>query len=369
MNFYISIGEIQDHIEEYHRVTGKAPDFPFILHQIYTQKHYLKEFPGTIDTSSLIRLEDDDFLKEIRKLYFYFSDKILHIPERFDIVPPNAGLTVVYQFWGCKDFIHLHDCFEIDYVYRGQCELTFLDEQQILTEGDFCILSPFTRHNVTLLNKDSYIFPIYIKESTFSKLFFPLLSSDDILSDFFRKILSSSEEANYLLIKTDASCEIKDLVKKLFLENFRYDNYVERCNIYWINLLFVYVLRSYHIYQQFSYYKSGPDHLPIVRYIQSHYKTVTLPILAERFHYSVPYLSKIIKENTSKNFTQLIKTLKMKEALEYLEKTDLSIEEISEKTGYNSADHFYRVFKEYQGISPQQYRKEFLKKRAENFPW
>ena len=186
---------------------------------------------------------------------------------------------------------------------------------------------------------------------------------------FFRKILSSSEEANYLLIKTDASCEIKDLVKKLFLENFRYDNYVERCNIYWINLLFVYVLRSYHIYQQFSYYKSGPDHIPIVRYIQSHYKTVTLPILAERFHYSVPYLSKIIKENTSKNFTQLIKTLKMKEALEYLEKTDLSIEEISEKTGYNSADHFYRVFKEYQGISPQQYRKEFLKKRAENFPW
>ena len=86
MNFYISIGEIQDHIEEYHRVTGEAPDFPFILHQIYTQKHYLKEFPGTIDTSSLIRLEDDDFLKEIRKLYFYFSDKILHIPERFDIV-------------------------------------------------------------------------------------------------------------------------------------------------------------------------------------------------------------------------------------------------------------------------------------------
>ena len=72
MNFYISIGEIQDHIEEYHRVTGEAPDFPFILHQIYTQKHYLKEFPGTIDTSSLIRLEDDDFLKEIRKLYFYF---------------------------------------------------------------------------------------------------------------------------------------------------------------------------------------------------------------------------------------------------------------------------------------------------------
>ena len=59
----------------------------------------------------------------------------------------------------------------------------------------------------------------------------------------------------------------------------------------------------------------------------------------------------------------------MKEALVYLEKTDLSIEEISEKTGYNSADHFYRVFKEYQGISPQQYRKEFLKKRAENFPW
>ena len=84
----------------------------------------------------------------------------------------------------------------------------------------------------------------------------------------------------------------------------------------------------------FSYYKSGPDHIPIVRYIQSHYKTVTLPILAERFSLFCTLISpRSSKKTRAKNFTQLIKTLKMKEALEYLEKTDLSIEEISEKTG------------------------------------
>lgn len=361
MNFYVSIGEIQKQINEYRYRTGKAPEFPFILQQLYEQKQYQKDFSDIADTSRLVRQDDDTFLEGIQKLCFYFPDKIIHVPEQFDIVPPNAGLTAVYQFWGCKEFVHLHDCFEIDYIYRGQCELTFLDETRILTEGDFCILSPFTKHNVVLLSPETRLFPIYIKEHTFSKLFFSLLSEDDILSDFFRKILASSTEANYLLIKTDASNEIKDLVKKLFLESFRYDDYVERCSINWINLLFTYVLRSYRIYQQFSYYRSGPDYIPIVRYIQSHYKTITLQTLAEHFHYSVPYLSKIIKEYTGKNFTQLIKTLKIKEAIEYLEKTDLSIEAISEKTGYNSADHFYRIFKEYQGISPLQYRKDFIR--------
>ncbi|MCI9155291.1 hypothetical protein AALC16_08525 [Lachnospiraceae bacterium 29-91] len=57
-------------------------------------------------------------------------------------------------------------------------------------------------------------------------------------------------------------------MKRLFLEKFRYDKYVDRCTIYWLNLLFTNILRNYQTYSQFSSYKSGPDHAPILRYIQ-----------------------------------------------------------------------------------------------------
>ena len=72
---------------------------------------------------------------------------------------------------------------------------------------------------------------------------------------------------------------------------------------------FTNILRNYQTYSQFSNYKAGLDYAPILRYIQSHYDTVTLPRLSEIFHYSAPDLSKIIKENTGKNFKQLINEL------------------------------------------------------------
>ena len=48
-------------------------------------------------------------------------------------------LTVISQFWQLQNFMHVHDCFEINYIFKGECELVFLDEKRILKEGDFCI--------------------------------------------------------------------------------------------------------------------------------------------------------------------------------------------------------------------------------------
>ena len=46
----------------------------------------------------------------------------------------------------------------------------------------------------------------------------------------------------------------------------------------------------------------------------------------------------------------------MSDAIDYLENTDLSISEIAKIIGYNSSDHFSRVFKSCYHISPQYYR-------------
>lgn len=356
MYFYASIGDIQDKIDEYRKTHTGTAGFPEMLREIYEENPCVENKTTLADIQRLLQIDDENFLREIRCLYFRFPKTLLYDADHFDVVPSSAVSAVISQFFGVHSFTHLHDCFEINYIFKGECELTFLDEKRILQERDFCILSPYTKHDVALLTKESYVFPIYIKEQAFSKLFFPLLSSEDLLSDFFRKILSDTAEPNYLLFKTNASYEVRNIMKNLFLEKFRYDKYVERCSAYWLNLLFMNILRDYQEYSQFSSYKSGPDYVPILRYIQSHYDTITLPKLEQIFHYSTPYLSKIIKASTGKNFKQIVTELKIRKALYYLEETDYSIEEISAKVGYSSADHFYHVFRKIHGKSPQQYR-------------
>lgn len=216
MNFYVSLGDIQDSIDNFNRVHNNHPNLPDILHELYKNQNYICSESELPDISGFALMDDDEFLKKIRTLYFRFPGNILTNIEDFDVVPMNADLTVISQFWNINTFIHMHDCFEINYIFKGQCEFVFLDEKRILKEGDFCIISPFTNHSTRLLDPDSQIFPILVKEQTFSKTFFPLLSNDDILSHFFRKILSNTDEPNYLLFQTSASPDVRFLMKELF---------------------------------------------------------------------------------------------------------------------------------------------------------
>ena len=48
----------------------------------------------------------------------------------------------------------------------------------------------------------------------------------------------------------------------------------------------------------------------------------------------------------------------MSEAVDYLTNTNLKVSEIAEKVGYNSADHFSRVFRKTYHMSPQEYRRK-----------
>ena len=202
MNFYVSIGDIQDRIDFYNETHDNYPTFLEILQELYQDRKFISSESELPTINGLAMLDDDKFLKKIRTLYFRFPDKVLTQKTGFDIVPVNADLTVISQFWQLQNFMHVHDCFEINYIFKGECELVFLDEKRILKEGDFCILSPFTKHSTRLLSRESQIFPILVKQQTFSKAFFSLLSNDDILSTFFRKILSDAEKPNYLLFHT-----------------------------------------------------------------------------------------------------------------------------------------------------------------------
>ena len=96
----------------------------------------------------------------------------------------------------------------------------------------------------------------------------------------------------------------------------------------------------------------------MLQYIQHNYQSLTLSSLAELFHYSEPHLSTLIKQNTGFTFTELIKRLRLADATDYLLNTNLKIGEIAERIGYNSADHFSRIFRATYKMSPQEYRKQ-----------
>lgn len=99
----------------------------------------------------------------------------------------------------------------------------------------------------------------------------------------------------------------------------------------------------------------------IVRYLQEHLKEeITLNILAEEFHLSTQYISQLFKNEIGVNFLAYLTNIRMENAKKLLLSTSLSIAEISEQSGYGDYRVFTKVFKKSEGITPSQYRREFL---------
>ena len=96
----------------------------------------------------------------------------------------------------------------------------------------------------------------------------------------------------------------------------------------------------------------------IMRYIQSHYRDVTLEELSGNFHLSAPYLSKYIKEHTGATFQETVKKARMRKAKVLLKETNRTVESIAADVGYETVEHFNRLFKKNYGMTPVQFRRQ-----------
>ena len=101
--------------------------------------------------------------------------------------------------------------------------------------------------------------------------------------------------------------------------------------------------------------------MAITRYLQEHLsEDISLSILAEEFHLSAQYISQLFKSEIGVNFLAYLTNIRMERAKKLLLSTALSIGEISEQLGFGDYRVFTKVFKKSEGVTPSQYRRDFL---------
>jgi two-component system, response regulator YesN len=94
----------------------------------------------------------------------------------------------------------------------------------------------------------------------------------------------------------------------------------------------------------------------IKKYVEDHYKDVTLEDLTKQINMNPDYISKFFKKNTGTNFSDYLTEIKMIKASEFLDNVQFKTYEISDLVGYSNSFNFTRAFKNYYGISPRDYR-------------
>lgn len=368
-NMSVSIGSIRKAAARHYNSTGQKLNFHQAVQMAYARKlmqpQYrpknndvlsLEEFWKFIEGIPLVGLKEKE-QKQPECVPEYFGNFYLREENAFigdDDIMAHIHVPYIY------DGTHTHDHFEINYVYYGQCTLQFGDREEILGEGSFFVLAPDSPHNV-FDEGDSIIISVIVRKSTFDTVFATFLRTRDALAQFFKDSMYQSKYRGCLIFNTCDSAAIRKYMQNLMLEFYMDDCYHNINAVCMLSLIFSHIVRTnpdYSIYCDFSDSSLGNLNFAVlIQYIKQNYNTVNLSALSAHFHYSESFLSRLIQKKTGENFSTILKRIKMEHAKSLLESSDLSVKDISDLVGYESPNHFGRVFKRYYGITPAAFKK------------
>lgn len=261
-------------------------------------------------------------------------------------------------------FKHTHSFIEIAYVYRGTCTQNFfyengLEETTVLKERSLCIIPPGLQHSIAVFD-DSIVINILIRTSTMKHALTSLVVGNHTLFDFFIYTLYQNTAPNYILFDTAGNDVIRDLILDMMLELCENKNYSQKVTRLMLGLFFTYLQRDHSHTMRFSRYSaSGIDYIPqVLSYMHENYRTTSVEDISQHFYISRSYLSRVFKSHTNTTIIQALQQIRIQHACDYLQNTQLSVQNIADAVGYGDVTFFIRTFKKMTGATPLQYRKQ-----------
>jgi two-component system, response regulator YesN len=99
------------------------------------------------------------------------------------------------------------------------------------------------------------------------------------------------------------------------------------------------------------------DVLKAQTYVQTHIgEKISLTEVADHLHLNSSYFSRMYKKETGEGFVEYVTRLKMEKAIELLDLTKNSVEQIAYELGFESKSYFLKTFKKFYGVSPKSYK-------------
>ena len=251
---------------------------------------------------------------------------ILYEPERAN---PSGG---IYHQWNenlCFSS-HLHDSFELIYVFEGLFSITVDDACYDLHPGEAIIVFPNQIHTACA--------------ASYSKTYLCIFENS-LVGEFYRTVKDS--------LPISPVFEVKDvsLINNVFSHSD--SRYLLKSRLYGLIHLFDYGSGGYK-----KRHSKPSEHLgQILTYIAHHHiEDISMRDVAKSIGYDSHYLSNLIQKNMNTTFRTLLNEYRISHAKYLLFTTNKTVASISAECGYESLCSFNRNFKSISGITPTEYR-------------
>lgn len=270
----------------------------------------------------------------------------------------GCDFTVAKQFNFPNSLRHKCNYYAVIYLMEGKATLEFDTELFHLRAGDFYIIPPEVYYAVSVDREGLCLFLNFRRSFVVSE-YTNIFQGDTTLTTFISKTLDSEDYTPYLAIHTSNDNNIRKLFLVLFAEYINQDKYCNTVMKNYLSLLFATILRdqSVNIESSVKVSRSDINYQEILDYLSQNYQKADLASTANTIHFSKQYVCRIVKEKTGETFNSLLMNIRLDKAAQYLNETDLTLENIGYLCGFTAASHFSKLFKEHFGCTPSAYRK------------
>ncbi len=255
--------------------------------------------------------------------------------------------------------VHQHANVELGYVVKGCARQVFSEKEYHFHEGDFWITDNNCYHSDVYFPDELFTVYISIPEMIFDVVFLESVGQSPIQQLIYSALLKQKEKRQFLRFTPRKSREKAENMMQ-FIVNELVNNKVGMNSIVKGMLArLLSLLSSEYDFLLANQEKIKMHHLifnEIEKFIHNNYQTVTTKSLIAHFHYNSEFYNRIIKENTGLTYTEYLQNIRLEHAKVLLSRTELTLDEIIDRIGYQSRGYFYKIFSYHYHMTPVQYR-------------
>ena len=249
---------------------------------------------------------------------------------------------------------HTHDYVEMVYMCRGETRHTVNGSAITLRQGELLMLGQNAHQSIKAASERDIAVNFIVRPAFFSGTL-PFLGEEETpLRRFVVNCLIGENEAGYLLFRVAELLPVQNLIENLLftlLEDTPNKRGILQMTM---GLLFAQLMNHTEALQFETQEQNAV--ISTLRYLEENYRGGSLTEIAGRLHYELPSLSRLIRQKTGRNYTELLQEKRLSQAAWLLRNTDKNVDEIANAVGYENLSYFHRLFAARFGLTPKKYR-------------
>lgn len=250
---------------------------------------------------------------------------------------------------------HTHDYIELVYMCQGETTHIVNGSRITLKEGELLFLNQSARHEVCRAGEGDVAVNFIVLPDFFSTSLTALGEEETPLRHFLVDCLCGQTSGpGYLLFRVSDVKPVQNLVENLLFILLQGSANKRKSSQMTMALLFL------ELTARTETLETGDEDqaaiLKVLSYVETRYVGGSLTELAEILHYDLSWLSREIKRQTGKTYTQLVQEKRLAQAAFLLRNTNRNVDDIAGAVGYENMGYFHRIFRETYGVSPRTYR-------------